>query len=745
MNKLLEKLNTNQKEAVLHTEGPLLILAGAGSGKTRVITHRIAYLIKEKGIAPYNIMAVTFTNKAAAEMKKRVIDLVGPEGNSVFIKTFHSASVYILRRFGEKLGIPRVFSIYDTSDQETLIKDILVNMKLDPKKIKPKMIASRISQIKEDSRFFSSGPDELMPRNLPFDFPEIYRVYHKRLKDVGALDFNDLLIETTRLLRSHPDELSKMHRMWKYFMVDEYQDTNHAQYLICKYLASETRNLCVVGDDDQSIYSWRGADIRNILDFEKDYTEAKIITLEENYRSTLPILESASYVIDNNRQRKSKELLAVRGEGEPVVWCQANYERGEARYVVDMIISLKNREGLKNKDFAVFYRTNAQSRVFEEFLRMENLPYRVVGGLKFYDRKEIKDIMAYLRLISNPADLVSLLRVINTPTRGIGIATVNSLRETARENAISVWEVIEKEYPVKGRIPKGLSEFRDIILKGMQMDGDIPEHLKLTDLVNEIIDISGLRGSLEDEDSIENRARIENINEFINSIYDYEAVNSRTTLDEFLQNVSLLTSEENPAAVDELGAITLMTVHIAKGLEFPVVFLTGMEEGTFPHINSIDTAEGLEEERRLCYVGITRAMDRLFITNARQRRSYGDIIERRPSRFISEIPAELLQVVEYFDNDSQIPEFSSHYHRGISFSRPETKSYSNKISTDPDYETNHSGSRFSLMDNVIHLKYGTGTVTDIKGTGDNIKLTVRFKGGKNKFFIEKYASLQKVN
>lgn len=377
---------------------------------------------------------------------------------------------------------------------------------------------------------------------------------------------------------------------------------------------------------------------------------------------------------------------------------------------------------------------------------MENLPYRVVGGLKFYDRKEIKDIMAYLRLISNPSDLVSLLRVINTPSRGIGTASVNSLREAALENNVSVWDAIEKEYPVKGRLPKGLSEFREIIMKGIQMAGDIPEHLKLTDLVNEIIDISGLKASFEDEDSIENRVRIENINEFINSIYDYEAVNSSITLDEFLQNVSLLTSEENPAFIeDESGVVTLMTVHIAKGLEFPVVFLTGMEEGMFPHVNSIDTAEGLEEERRLCYVGITRAMDRLFITNARQRRSYGDIIERKPSRFISEIPEELLQVAEYFDNGFQVPDLPSRYRRKIDFSRVEKKHGVNEIPGGKEYETSHSDSRFSLMETVVHPKYGTGTVTDIKGTGDNIKLTVRFKGVRSKVFIEKYASLEKVN
>ena len=739
MKGLLEQLNQNQEQAVLHTEGPLLILAGAGSGKTRVITYRIAYLIKEKRIPPYNIMAVTFTNKAAAEMKNRVSTLVGAGGNSVFIKTFHSASVYILRRFGEKIGIPSAFSIYDTSDQESLIKNILMDMNLDPKKVKPRMIASRISDIKNNADYFKSGPESLMPDNLPFNFQEIYSVYHRRLRQLCALDFDDLLIETAKLLRDYPDELSRMQNMWKYFMIDEYQDTNHAQYLICKYLSSASRNLCVVGDDDQSIYSWRGADIRNILNFEKDFTETKTIKLEDNYRSTSSILDSAFYVIKNNQNRKDKRLTAKRGDGEPVICCRTNNEYGEAEYVINTILSLKNREGLKNKDFSIFYRTNAQSRVFEDYLRRENLPYRIVGGLKFYDRKEIKDIIAYLRVITNPADAVSLLRVINSPARGIGSATIGALRETANAEGISEWDAIFKESKIKGKISKGLTEFRNIILKGMGALKDVPEKSSLADFVKLILDISGYRNNLEDEDTIESNARLENLDEFLNSIYDYESKNPESSLNEFLQDVSLLTSEENPEEIaDPTGVITLMTVHIAKGLEFPVVFLTGMEDGMFPHFNSIDTEEGLEEERRLCYVGITRAMNRLYITNAEIRRNFGEIRYQMPSRFIHEIPEELLKSVEYLTEGFT----STVERRDYMVTKPDN--HRAEVSREVPEAANYAGSRFRIRDVVMHPKYGTGIITNIKGSGDNIKLSISFNKGESKSFMEKYTHLEKI-
>ncbi|MDA3823315.1 MAG: UvrD-helicase domain-containing protein, partial [Bacteroidales bacterium] len=477
---LVSSLNENQKNAVEHTEGPLLILAGAGSGKTRVITHRIGQLIHNNGVRPYNIFAVTFTNKAAGEMKERLISLIGPQGNSVFVKTFHAASVYILRRYGEMIGIPSAFTIYDQSDQETVLKRVLIDMRLDPKKIKPSMLASKISEIKDKASLVQGVViSSLIPDYFSFDFEEIYTQYHKELAKANALDFNDLLIKTVELLRSCPEVLERLQTQWHYFMVDEYQDTNYAQYLITKMLANHSKNICVVGDDDQSIYSWRGADIRNILDFEKDYPDAMVITLEENYRSSKEILDTAFSVIQNNINRKEKNIIAVRGEGEIPIWCQTNNEYGESEFVINTILSHKNREGLKNNDFAIFYRTNAQSRVFEDYLRKENLPYRVVGGLKFYDRKEIKDTLAYLKFTINPNDIVSLMRVINTPARGIGKASVDRINQIAKEEDIILWKVIEDEL-LTGRVPKGLDGFKEIMISLRKSAKNVPDSLKLS-------------------------------------------------------------------------------------------------------------------------------------------------------------------------------------------------------------------------------------------------------------------------
>ncbi|MCP4136165.1 MAG: UvrD-helicase domain-containing protein [bacterium] len=801
---LLEKLNENQKEAVLHTDGPLLILAGAGSGKTRVITHRIAHLINDLKIPPYNIFAVTFTNKAAEEMKNRVIDIIGPSGNSVFMRTFHSAAVFILRRYGDAIGIPQTFSIYDMSDQQSVIKDVLLEMRLDPKKIKPSMVASKISEIKDKAALMEGDEMEKhMPDYFSFNFSEVYSQYHKKLAKANALDFNDLLIKTVELFRNSPKSLQELQRKWRYFMVDEYQDTNYAQYLIAKYLAAASRNLCVVGDDDQSIYSWRGADIRNILDFEKDYEDAGSITLEHNYRSTEPILKAASAVILNNINRKEKKIIAARGEGEPAVWCQTNNEYGEAEYVVNSIISHKNREGLKNKDFAVFYRTNAQSRVFEDRLRKENIRYRVVGGRKFYDRKEIKDVLAYLRFIINPADLVSLIRIINTPARGIGKATVSRIREIALKENISEWTVINDNL-LTGRVPKGMAEFRDIISGCMDMARSVPRTIKLSKLVNHVLKGSGYKETLEEENTIEGNSRLENIEELINSVIDYEIHDPDATLDQFLQDISLLTSEENPDEnvdiEDKDNVVTLMTVHNAKGLEFPVVYLTGMEEDTFPHKFSLDSEEGIEEERRLCYVGITRAMEQLYITNAELRRSYSGTDYRQPSRFINEIPRDLIEIKSFYSEEtgysggfagnrgssygssgssSYRSSGSSSYGQGSSSSssssssfrsgssgatgatgasRSSSGTYSNSRShSDPTPDsgenqdlfgssegTDESGSKFQVREKVIHPKFGLGLVLKIEGSGDNTKLTITF-GGTRKTFLEKYTPLERVN
>ncbi len=725
----INKLNENQRKAVLQTDGPLLILAGAGSGKTRVITYRIAHLINNIGVPPYNIFAVTFTNKAAHEMKQRISDLIGPAGNSVFIKTFHSASVYILRNFGEKIGIPGSFTIYDQSDQHTVIKEILLNMRLDPKKIKPQMISSKISEIKNKTGT-SSNIDMTIhaPDFYTFDFADLFNKYHETLKKSDALDFDDLLIKTVELFREAPSVLRTLQRKWNYVMVDEYQDTNYSQYLISKYLASAHRNICVVGDDDQSIYSWRGADISNILNFEKDYPDTTVITLEENYRSTEPIIKTAGFIIRNNIHRKEKNIRSTRGDGEQAIWCRAGNEYSEAEYVINSIISLKHRENYKNSDFAIFYRTNAQSRIFEDFLRKENIPYKVVGGLKFYDRKEIKDILAYLKFISNRRDSVSLFRIINTPSRGIGKATIERIRNAALINSKSLWEIIKDDH-LKEKTSKGLKEFKNIIIRGIELEKDVPEKIKLSDFVNEIIDITGYRKNLEEDNSMESNTRLENINEFINSVIDFQISTPHISLDRFLQEISLFTTEDNPAEeLDSTDYVTLMTVHNAKGLEFPVVFMTGMEENIFPHKFSIDTEEGIEEERRLCYVGITRAMDRIILTTAEIRRSYMMTADyREPSRFIFEIPEDhLIQSSYNSDGFRSAPQYDR------------SRSYHNN-----NYNRT-ACSKFNTREKVVHPKYGTGTILTIEGSGDNTKLTILF-GSSKKTFLEKYTPLEKLN
>jgi DNA helicase-2/ATP-dependent DNA helicase PcrA len=731
----LQKLNQEQYKAVTHIEGPLLILAGAGSGKTRVITYRIAHLIKNIGIPPYSIVAVTFTNKAAQEMQNRIKALIGPIGESVMIKTFHSLAVYILRRHGEAIGIPSNFTIYDDHDQESVIKDILRNLNIDPKAVKPSMIAEKISRIKESKHYIEGGDiTPLLPKFHSFNFPEIFTQYHEKCKAANALDFSDLLVRTVQLLRNK-EVLHKLQSRWKYFMIDEYQDTNLAQYLIAKYLSSETKNICVVGDDDQSIYSWRGADIRNILNFEKDYPNAMVITLHRNYRSTEPILNAAWHVIKHNYNRKDKNLTSHRGDGEPIIVCTTNNEYGEAEYVINTIVTLKHREGYTNKDFAIFYRTNAQSRIFEEFLRKENIPYVVIGSVKFYERKEIKDIIAYMRFIANQHDSVSLLRIINTPTRGIGASTIEKIRDAAYVNGVSEWDIIANGEAYAYKLSPALTEFKNIMQKLIDKAKEIPMHYKLSDICISILNDTQYKKSLEDENSIESRGRIENIDAFVNSIFEYEHLHPQATLDEFLQDISLLTpADETNGTIQD--AVTLMTVHNAKGLEFPVVFLTGMEEGLFPHANSSDTEDGIEEERRLCYVGMTRAKDRLFLTGAEIRRSWGTVKNQEASRFISELP-------------SQLCEFKSYHSSYDSWNAPSSSSF-NTFNAGPRKNGNSlqsviTDSRFKVHQRVKHPSFGIGIITTIQGKGDNVKLTIQFVNGFTKTFLERYTPLEPIS
>ena len=732
---ILESLNESQKEAVLATEGPLLIFAGAGSGKTKVITHRIAHLIREKRVPPYKIFAVTFTNKAAGEMKKRISSIIGGSGDDVFVKTFHSASVYILRRFGEQIGIHPNYSIYDTSDQESIVKAILGEMNIDVQKY-AKRVISKISEVKDKAELIEGAdPYAFLPKEYAVNYTEIYDEYNKRLRAANALDFNDLLIYAVKLLRDSPEVIEALQNKWSYFMIDEYQDTNRAQYMMAKYLAAKSRNICVVGDDDQSIYSWRGADISNILNFEKDYPEAKVVKLETNYRSTSYILDAAYSVVKNNRTRKDKRLNSFRGEGFMPVYCETNNEYGEAEFVVNTIRRLKREENLQYGNFAVFYRTNAQSRLLEDTLRHEAVPYRIIGSVKFYERKEIKDIVSYLRFVVNPCDTASLDRIINNPPRGIGARTVEKLKETAYAEQMSEWEIIDKDINIDGKVNKGLKQFKEIINSLINLYVGVPDKISLADFVEKVIAVSTYRKHLEESSKADSTGkehdRLENIDEFINSAIEYEERTENPSLEEFLQEISLLTSEENPEN-KQAEAVTLMTIHNAKGLEFNTVFLTGLEEGTFPHANSLNSDAQIEEERRLAYVGITRAMDRLYIISADVRRQFHQTVYRQASRFISEIDNELLERTRYTSaGSSSYSDYSESY-------SPVSGS-AKRVSGGAKFS-----SQYSRGDLVKHPKYGNGKIVNIENSGDDTTLTVSFPGSGMKVFIEKYTPLVRI-
>ncbi|MCX7678302.1 MAG: UvrD-helicase domain-containing protein [Spirochaetes bacterium] len=740
---MLDQLNNNQREAVMFTNGPLLILAGPGSGKTRVITHRIAYLIKEKLVPPSAIFAVTFTNKACEEMKKRVIDMIGPIARDVFIKTFHSASVYILRRYGDRIGIPSNFAIYDTTDQESVVKDILMSMNIDPHRVKPSSLVAKISEIKEREEYIDGiEVTTLFPKYSYFDFKELFDEYHKVLEKNCALDFNDLLIRCVELLRNVPEVLEKLQSRWKFFMIDEYQDTNHAQYLLAMLLSRSSRNICVVGDDDQSIYSWRGADIRNILEFERDFPDAKVIVLEKNYRSHARILDAAKAVVKNNVQRKEKNIQSIKNDGELPVYCRAANENAEAAFVVGKITEIHKNERVPYSGFAVFYRTNAQSRIFETVLRGSRIPYKIIGGLKFFDRKEIKDLLYYLRFIVNTQDLVALKRIINIPPRGIGKATIEKIQDAAYRHNIAEWDVIMKAEELKIELPKGVAEFRNIIASAIDNIPNVPHKIRLADYVVSIFDSTGYIEELKNENSPENKSRLENIEELINAIYEYSEQNPEATLQEFLQDIALLTSEEDPELRKNINAVNLMTVHNAKGLEFPVVFLTGMEEGLFPHVNSQDTEEGIEEERRLCYVGITRAMNKLYITSAELRRQWGNISYRQPSRFVFEIPQQLRRDLYFCDIEGEV-ELDDQCEQQINYCKTRQCDFADSVGWN-GLRSLSGGSNFKVSDLVSHPRFGYGKIVRIEGFGENVKLTIDFERGERKVFLEKYTPLVKI-
>jgi DNA helicase II / ATP-dependent DNA helicase PcrA len=632
----LNTLNAEQREAVETTEGPLLILAGAGSGKTRVLTYRIAYLI-ENGVYPGSILAITFTNKAASEMRERVEAIVGNEARNMWISTFHSTCVRILRMDIEKLGYNKNFVIYDSSDQEKLIKECLQELNLDEKMFTPKDMLHKIGSLKDvlmdEDTYYRQNVHDFKNKRVA----EIYKLYQKKLRTNNALDFDDIIVKTVRLLKDHVDVLEHYQRKFRYVLVDEYQDTNRAQYELVNLIARAHRNLCVVGDDDQSIYGWRGADIRNILDFEQDYPGVKTVKLEQNYRCTKNILEAANFVIANNEKRKKKRLWTENCEGDSIKFYRADSDRDESGFIVNQISNLVN-EGNSFKDFAILYRTNAMSRILEEGFVTTGIPYKVVGGLKFYDRKEVKDILAYLKVINNPLDSVSLERIVNTPRRGIGDTSIDKVKEYALQKDVSLYSAM-LELDNIGDLTKRAANSLDKFISLMNYFIVSRETIKVSDLINEILEKTGYLKELKEENTPESKSRIENLEELYSAAVEFEENYEDKSLSMFLERVALVSDQDQ---INEFGGVTLMTLHTAKGLEFPVVFIAGFEDGIFPHFSAKEDYEEMEEERRLCYVGITRAKEHLYLTCAKQRMMFGRTMVNQVSPFLEEMPEELV-------------------------------------------------------------------------------------------------------
>ncbi|KNF07248.1 ATP-dependent DNA helicase PcrA [Gottschalkia purinilytica] len=730
----LTGMNERQKEAVLATEGPILVLAGAGSGKTRVLTYRIAYLIEEKGVSPYNILALTFTNKAASEMKERISRLIVDGVDDIWTGTFHSICVRILRRNIEKIGYNRSFVIFDTSDQKTLIKDCLKEKDMNEKLFDPNSMLNFIGSQKDKL----ISPDKYINDNYS-DFRErqkgeLYELYQNKLKENNALDFDDLINKTIELFRQNPDVLEYYQNKFKYVLVDEYQDTNRAQYMLIKLLAKQHENICVVGDFDQSIYKWRGADIRNILDFEEEYPNAKVIKLEQNYRSTKTILDAANSVIENNLERKDKILWTENEEGDKIKIYNGDNEHDEAYFIVNKIKSICEEDEKSLSDFALLYRTNAQSRVLEEALIKGNIPYKIVGGLKFYDRKEIKDIIAYLRVIQNPVDNISLKRIINVPKRGIGKTTLDKVEDYSIKKGESIYSIMLDAEEIPGlsqRAITNLKSFVSLIGKFIAMK----EILGVKDLIENILDSIGYIKELEEENTVEARSRIENLEEFLSVAIDYEANNEESNLEDFLANISLL-SDIDRVDTENGEAVTLMTLHSAKGLEFPVVFMTGMEEGLFPSARGFTDDDELEEERRLCYVGITRAKEILYMTYSSIRMLYGKTNYNAVSRFIGEVPESLIDGCnekKKLNTATQNSSTSSKYFKGYTFEN--TKKEPNLNS---DSENIKAGAK------VSHKSWGIGTVVQVKGQGENTEITVTFPSQGIKKLMLAYAPIEVV-
>ena len=734
---IYDTLNTEQREAVFHTEGPVLILAGAGSGKTRVLTHRIAYLIEEKGVNPWNIMAITFTNKAAGEMRERVDKIVGFGSESIWVSTFHSSCVRMLRRFIDRLGFDTNFTIYDTDDQKTLMKDICKRLDIDTKVYKERAILAAISKAKDEL----IGPEEY-EMNVMGDFSKrklalAYKEYQKELKKNNALDFDDLIMKTVELFQACPDVLEYFQERFKYIMVDEYQDTNTAQFKFVSLLAGKYRNLCVVGDDDQSIYKFRGANIGNILGFENVFADAKVVRLEQNYRSTQNILNAANQVIQNNMERKRKTLWTENEEGEKLHFRQFMNAYEEAEYIVGDISKKVREHDAQYRDIAILYRTNAQSRLFEEKFLMANIPYKLVGGVNFYARKEIKDLLGYLKTVDNARDDLAVRRIINVPKRGIGATTLTRVQDYAVSQGMSFYDALKEADSISalGRAATKVEPFVTFI----QTLRSKAEYLSPSELLKDIIENTGYVKELEAEGTEEAEARIENIDELITKVVSYEEENEEPTLSGFLEEVALVADIDSVDGDD--NQVLLMTLHSAKGLEFPFVYLAGMEDGIFPSYMTItsDDPTEIEEERRLCYVGITRAMRDLTLTCAQQRMIRGETQYNKVSRFIKEIPRELVELGREFKEKKpmDIPMPTSFRQMKQAFKQPAfvPKQFEVKKADGLDY---------TVGDTVKHIKFGTGVVTAIVEGGRDHEVTVNFdKVGVKKMFAS-FAKLKKV-
>ncbi|WP_204059350.1 DNA helicase PcrA [Microbispora corallina] len=737
---MLDGLNPQQRDAVTHQGSPLLIVAGAGSGKTRVLTHRIAYLLAERGVQPGEILAITFTNKAAREMKERVDKLIGPRSKAMWVMTFHSACVRILRREAKRLGFTSSFSIYDQADSQRLMAMVCRELELDPKRYPPRSFSAQVSNLKNELVDYETAADRAQS-HLERTLAEAYRTYQRRLTEAGAMDFDDLIMLTVTLFQLFPEVAEHYRRRFRHVMVDEYQDTNHAQYMLIRELVGrpevrtadgdvvregvEPAELVVVGDADQSIYAFRGATIRNILEFERDYPDARTILLEQNYRSTQTILNAANAVISRNEGRKPKNLWSDQGAGSKIVGYVADNEHDEAMFVAQEVDRLTDDHGVTPGDVAVFYRTNAASRVFEEIFIRTGLPYKVVGGVRFYERKEVKDLLAYLRVLANPTDTVSLRRILNVPKRGIGDRAEAMVEAFASRERISFWEGLQRAEEAPGLATRSLNAIRDFVALLQDLRA---KELPLSDLAEEVLNGTGYRTELETSGDPQDESRLENLNELISVAAEFEEANPDGTLVDFLEQVSLVAdADQIPEGDDRGGVVTLMTLHTAKGLEFPVVFLTGMEDGVFPHMRSLSDPKELEEERRLAYVGITRAKERLYLSRSAVRSSWGAPSFNPASRFLSEVPGDLLDW------------------RGDPAKNAWSAATTRQTRTAPAPKT---GGRqipaLSPGDRVSHDTFGLGTVVSVDGVAEKSRAKIDFGSEGEKTLLLAYAPIDKL-